>query len=95
MNDTTTFFTVEMKNLANKILSKYKLCDSCLGRLFAHVDKRVTNKEKGEKLRKELNKKNVSPKNCWLCEGLTGEINELADIVEKKLQEYEFSTFLI
>ena len=40
--------------IAEKVLSKYKLCDHCLGRLFAKMDKGITNKERGDKLRKHL-----------------------------------------
>lgn len=44
----------EIIELAEKIRSKYKLCDSCLGRVFAKIEKEMTNKERGEILRKHL-----------------------------------------
>ena len=31
--------------IAEKALSKYKLCTHCLGRLFAKIDNGITNKE--------------------------------------------------
>ncbi|HEC94794.1 MAG TPA: tRNA pseudouridine(54/55) synthase Pus10 [Thermoplasmatales archaeon] len=94
MNE-TTFFDAETLGFAEKILTKYRLCDSCLGRLFANVEKGMLNKERGVFLRKRLNKKNVSPKNCWLCKGLTEEVDGFAAVAEEKLRGYEFSSFLV
>ena len=37
--------------LAKKTLNSYQLCDSCLGRLFREIEKRTTNKQKGEIIR--------------------------------------------
>lgn len=94
MNE-TTFFDVEIMEFAEKIFTIYRLCDSCLGRLFAQVEKGMLNKKRGSFLRKKLNKKSVFPRNCWLCEGLTEEVNEFAAVAEEKLRGYEFSTFLV
>ena len=91
----TTFLNMETKKLAERILNEYRLCDACLGRLFTHLNRGVKNIEKGRLLREELRRKKVSPENCWLCEGLTNEIDEFAEIVEEKLRDYEFSTFLV
>ncbi len=82
--------------LAEKTLTAYHLCDSCLGRLFRQIQKETTNKQKGEIIRKKLKKtKKTEAKDCWLCEGLTEEINYFADLISDALQEYEFNTFLI
>ena len=91
----TTFLNIETKKLAERILNEHRLCDACLGRLFTHLNRGVKNIEKGRLLREELRRKKVSPENCWLCEGLTNEIDEFAEIVEEKLRDYEFSTFLV
>jgi tRNA pseudouridine synthase 10 len=37
----------------------------------------------------------VSPDDCWLCEGLMGEIEEFSKILEKDLSVYEFDNFLV
>ena len=42
---------------AESVLSKYKICNPCLGRLFAKIVNRQTNKEYGELLRKHLKKR--------------------------------------
>ena len=39
---------------ANKIHSNYKLCDHCLGRIFAKVESGLTNQKRGQTLRKNL-----------------------------------------
>jgi len=86
----------ETIELAEKILSKYNLCDSCLGRFFAKIDKEMTNKERGEALRKHLKKhKKTDVKNCWLCSGLVSEIPHFVDLINDALKEYEFETFLV
>ena len=63
-----------------KSLGKYKLCQFCIDRLSIDSEKGVDE---------------VSENSCWLCEGLSQEIDELSEIVEEKLRDYEFSTFLI
>ena len=64
-----------------EVLDGRKLCKACIERL---VPKRW---------RRFLEETN--PEDCWLCEGLSKEIDEFARLVEKKLKGYEFSTFLI
>ena len=82
--------------LAEKTLTTYHLCDSCLGRLFRQIQKETTNKQKGGIIRKKLKQtKKRESKDCWLCKGLTEEINHFVDLISDALQEYEFSTFLI
>ena len=82
--------------LAKKTLSSYQLCDSCLGRLFRQVKKRSSNKQKGELIRTTLkHKQEINTQDCWLCEGLIGEIDHFVDLISDALQEYEFDTFLI
>ncbi|MFO7677047.1 MAG: tRNA pseudouridine(54/55) synthase Pus10 [Thermoplasmatota archaeon] len=81
---------------AKKVIESYDLCDSCLGRLFSDVHKGISNKEKGVLIRRKLNCiSEVSVKKCWLCEGLTGEIKHFVDLVTEKIQDYEFTSFLI
>ena len=89
MNDKTL-------TLAEKTVSAYHLCDSCLGRLFRQIEKGSTNKQKGTLIRNNLKQsKKTHAKDCWLCEGLTGETDHFVDLISDALKEYEFDTFLI
>lgn len=82
--------------LAEKTVSAYHLCDSCLGRLFRQIEKGSTNKQKGTLIRNNLKQsKKIHAKDCWLCEGLTGETDHFVDLISDALKEYEFDTFLI
>jgi len=81
---------------AEKTITAYHLCDSCLGRLFRQIQKETTNQQKGEIIRKKLKQtKKIKAKDCWLCEGLTEEIGHFVDLISDALQEFEFNTFLI
>lgn len=82
--------------IAEKTLKKYKLCDHCLGRVFAQIEKGKTNQERGEAIR-NLTKKNKKTEicDCWLCEGLIEEIPHFVDLISKSLKSYEFDTFLV
>ena len=81
---------------AEKTITTYHLCDSCLGRLFRQIQKETTNQQKGEIIRKKLKQtKKIEAKDCWLCEGLTEEIDHFVDLISDALQKYEFNTFLI
>ncbi|PNX45965.1 MAG: tRNA pseudouridine(54/55) synthase Pus10 [Thermoplasmata archaeon M9B1D] len=84
-----------LKNAQN-ILTNYKLCDSCLGRIFAKIETNMTNKKRGEILRFGLgNFEKIKVKDCWLCQGLIGEIKHFANLIKENLKGYEFETFLI
>jgi tRNA pseudouridine synthase 10 len=81
---------------AERLLQEYHLCDSCLGRLFRDEITKGNNAEKGQFLRKQLHRKEkTTAKECWLCEGLAGEILHFVDLISETLTEYEFDTFLI
>ncbi len=81
---------------AKKIITKYELCDCCLGRLFSRTDLEYKNEEIGKKLKKKLKyNKKIEVKDCWLCNGLIDEISHFSDLVITKLKEYEYNTFLI
>ena len=93
--------TVSLKDkkileIADKALSKYKICDYCLGRLFVKIGNGITNKERGNQLRKHLKQyEKVEVDDCWLCSGLIGEVQHFADLISESLEEYEFETFLV
>ena len=83
-------------HIAENIISKYRICDYCLGRLFTKIQDRFTNEEYGKKLRefcKIFNK--ISIDKCWLCKGLVGEIGKFTDLISESIKEFEFDTFLI
>lgn len=83
-------------NVADKILLNYKLCDHCLGRVFAKIDIKLTNKERGQIIRKNLKKyKKTQVKNCWLCSGILNEIKHFTDLISNNLKKYEYNTFLV
>ncbi|EMR73762.1 TIGR01213 family protein [Thermoplasmatales archaeon SCGC AB-539-N05] len=86
---------VAITNIAREIINCYKLCDHCLGRLFAKIEHGLTNNERGEKIRKKLKTKKTDINNCELCEGLFKEIQHFADIVIDEIKNYEFETYLI
>jgi tRNA pseudouridine synthase 10 len=82
--------------VAEETLNKYSLCDACIGRLFRQVEKGSANKQKGKLIRNSLkHSEAVDAKDCWLCEGLLGEIEHFADLISQKLKDYEFETFLV
>ena len=84
-----------LKNAQN-IHTNYKLCDSCLGRIFAKIETNKTNKKRGEILRFGLGYfEKTKVKDCWLCQGLIDEIPHFANLIQENLKGYEFETFLI
>ena len=86
----------EILIIAEKTLSKYKLCDHCLGRLFAKIEKGVLNKKRGEIIRSQIKNSKITKVNdCFLCSGLINEIPHFANLIAKALDEYEYDTFLI
>ncbi len=89
-------------SLAKKAALK-PLCDHCLGRQFAKVGHGMSNRERGETLRKAIWEREEGrskdqlelPEKCWLCENLFDELEKFSELVMKKLQPYEYDTFLI
>ena len=86
----------EITKIAKKTLSKYKICDHCLGRIFAKIEHGKTNQKRGEILRNNLSQdKKTKTSNCWLCNGLIDEIPHFAELIKESLKDYEFDTFLV
>jgi len=86
----------EITKIAKKTIKKFKICDHCLGRIFAKIESGISNKKRGEILRcKMKNAEKIEVKNCWLCKGLIDEINHFADLISNSLKYYEYETFLV
>lgn len=68
------------------------LCDSCLGRLFGKLEHGFANEERGRAVR-EIAELPEGP--CWVCDGLTSRYDDLAGLVARKLEAWEFETFRI
>ncbi|HEX08651.1 MAG TPA: tRNA pseudouridine(54/55) synthase Pus10 [Thermoplasmatales archaeon] len=80
---------------AKKLLEKYNLCDSCIGRLFARLYPKKDRKQIGKEIREKISLKKTSEEKCWLCEGICKDFDYLADLAIEKIREYEFETFLV
>ncbi len=72
-------------------LGERTLCDACLGRLFGKVGHGHTNVERGRAIRASSPAEGA----CWVCAGLTDRYGDLADLVHRKLEPWEFDTFRI
>jgi tRNA pseudouridine synthase 10 len=68
------------------------LCDACLGRLFGKLGHGYTNEARGRAVRE---RSHAPAEPCWLCEGLASRYDALARLVVKRLEPWEFDTFLI
>jgi len=83
-------------SMAEKINSKYNLCDACLGRFFAKIGKNLSNTDRGKTLKNNLAEpKKNSSKDCWVCTGLLDEIPHFVKLIVETLKDYEYETFLI
>ena len=78
---------------AKEILKK-DLCNNCLGRQFAMVSTGLTNKERGEKIRKNLKVKKV-PDYCEICDNIFKELEEIADKTVDRLKPLDFKTLVV
>lgn len=68
------------------------LCDACLGRLFGQVGHGYTNDARGRAVREATG---LAFGSCWLCAGLTSEYDDSAALVARKLEPWEYDTFLV
>ena len=76
-----------------EILRQYRLCDHCLGRMFASRLRVTSHKNLGNKIRKTLNQE--SPKSCYICKNLMSQIDVFLNKILEISKDYDFSTFLI
>ena len=84
---------VDVLVYTRRILREYKLCDHCLGRMFAGRLAVVSHKRLGMRIRSALAQSR--PPTCYICKNLMSTV----DLQVKKMlavsEGYEFSTFLI
>jgi len=73
-------------------LGERTLCDSCLGRLFGKIGHGYTNDDRGRAIREAIP---LLDGPCWVCGGLTSRYGDLADVVIRKLEPWEFDSFSI
>src|SRR2546425_1946388 len=73
-------------------LADRPLCVSCLGRLLGKMGQGHTNEEGGRSVG-DVAEMGRGP--CWMCAGLTSRYDDLADLVARKLEPWEFDTFRI
>ena len=76
-----------------QILCEYRLCDHCLGRMFAKKLGVLSYNKLGQKIRYILKQKN--PKSCYICKSLMSELDTHLSKMLEISKEYEFSTFLV
>ena len=85
----------EHLDAAKRAQAEFGLCDACLGRRFGKVETGLTNPERGRLVREAAQAGEVPPERCFLCEGLLGELDQLADVAVEALAPYEHRHFLV
>ena len=83
--------TVESTNV--EALSEHPLCNSCLGRRFASIGRGIPNSERGEHIRNALAIKDADE--CWVCDGLTSDVETMSETIIASLEGYNMSNILI
>jgi len=87
------FGSENIQEIAKKILKKGSICNNCLGRNFAHISTGLTNRKRGEILRKLLKEK--KPKHCIICNDLFKNLEKWKKEALKKLKGIDYSSFLV
>jgi tRNA pseudouridine synthase 10 len=91
---------MDILDTARGLLDSGPLCDSCLGRPVADRSFGLTNDERGRALRTTVALADDDPyeepeEPCWVCEGLCGRFDELADRAVDALGETELYTYQV
>lgn len=94
---------VDVLTVARRAVGSGSVCDACLGRLVADRSFGLRNEERGRALRTTLALADdepyepplasPDPADCWVCEGLCGEFDALAERVVEALDGIEFDTY--
>ena len=81
----------EVSLLANQIIKKHYLCDSCLGRLFSKKLKLSSNRLLGKKLKKNIH----TSKKCYVCKNLFDNLTPYLELMLESSSAYGFSSFVV
>jgi tRNA pseudouridine synthase 10 len=81
----------EVSIVANQIIKKHYLCDSCLGRLFSKKLKLSSNRLLGKKLKKNIH----TSKKCYICKNLFENLTPYLDLMLESSSNYGFSSFVV
>ena len=92
----TALLEQHIKNTKIKnIMKERRLCDHCLGRLFARVGYGVDNTTRGRLVREHFDYPSEISEKCWLCSDLFNEVEKFSEMIVEKLNEWEFNNFLV
>lgn len=92
----TALLEQHIKNTKIKnIMKERRLCDHCLGRLFARVGYGVDNTTRGRLIREHFDYSSEISEKCWLCNDLFNEVEKFSEMIVEKLNDWEFNNFLI
>lgn len=82
--------------LIQSIIKKYSLCDYCISRLFEVNSNIYDYKKIGKKIRLQ-NKYNhkIKADDCFLCNGISKELDDFQLLIEEELEPYEYQTFVL
>ena len=80
---------------AARAQQEFGLCDPCLGRRFGKVETALANAQRAAIVREAAGLAEVPVARCWLCDGLFGELDALADAAAGALAPFEHRHFLI
>ncbi len=86
---------------ARAILASGPVCDACLGRPVADRSFGLTNAERGRALRTTVALdddepfESTEPDDCWVCEGVCGRYDELAERAVDALSDTELYTYQV
>jgi len=81
----------DVSSIAKKIIKKYSLCDSCLGRLFSKKLKVSSNRILGKKLKQNV----LIRKKCYICKNLFDDFSPYLELMLESSSGYDFSTFVV
>ncbi len=82
----------EVSAIANKIIIKYPLCDSCLGRLFSKKLKLSSNRLLGKKLKQNISTLSIK---CYICKNLFDNLVPYLKLMQESSSKYGFSSFVV
>lgn len=85
----------ELLAAAARAQAEFGLCEACLGRRVGKVESGLSNPERARIVREAAGLGEVPVERCWLCEGLFGELDALADVAAEALAPFEHRHFLI